>query len=248
MATDPIWATLFDGKRNTYIVPADIGFNFLENLSHHQMGLADYLKGEYTEMPLFGVDERSARNQLSQRLTSFVDAQVIGYLSALPEYNPQRTFIRFPRDLRFDDLKGANAVLIGSIGSNPWASLGDTSANFHIVYPQGMESATIINENPQPGEQAAYESHWNDPAHETFALIEFLPNLGGSGHLLLIEGLDVAGTQAAAEALIRSDALAPILQRATGHDGSIRSFEILVRSTSINWNATDSQVIAVRIH
>ncbi len=212
------------------------------------MGLADYLKGEYMELPLFGVDEHSARSQLSQRLTSFVDAQVIGYLAALPEYNPQRTFIRFPRDLRFDDLKGANAVLIGSVGSNPWASIGDSSANFHIVYPQGMEAATIINEKPQSGEQGSYESHWNEPAHETFALIEFLPNLGGNGRLLLIEGLDVAGTQAAAEALFRSDALAPILQRATGPDGSIRSFEILVRSTSINWNATDSQVIAVRIH
>jgi hypothetical protein len=247
-ATDPLWEALFDGKRNTYIVPADIGFNFLEDLSHHQMGLADYLKGEYMELPLFGVDEHSARSQLSQRLTSFVDAQVIGYLAALPEYNPQRAFIRFPRDLRFDDIKGANAVLIGSLGSNPWASLGDSSANFRIVYPQGMEAATIINEKPQSGEQATYESRWNEPAHETFALIEYLPNLGGNGRLLLIEGLDVAGTQAAAEALFRSDAVAPTLQRASGPDGSIRPFEILVRSTSINWNATDSQIIAVRIH
>jgi|SRR5579863_43044 len=31
---DPIWAALFDGKRNTYIVPADIGFDLLEDMSH----------------------------------------------------------------------------------------------------------------------------------------------------------------------------------------------------------------------
>jgi hypothetical protein len=247
-AADPIWAALFDGKRNTYIVPADIGFNLLEDLSHHPMGLADYLKGEYLNLPLSGVDVLIAKGLLSQRLTSFVDAQVIDYLVALPEYNQQRTFLRFPRDLRLDDLKDANAVLIGSVGSNPWAAIADNSANFHIVYHQGMEGATIINEKPQPGEQTSYESRWNEPAHETFALIDFLPNLGGNGHLLLIQGLDVAGTQAAAEALFRSDAVAPVLQRATRPDGSIRSFEILVRSTSINWNATDSQVIAVRIH
>ena len=131
------------------------------------MALADYLKGGYLELPIPGVDEHTAEGLRSQRLTSFVDAQIIGTLAGLPEYNPQRTFIRFPRDLRLDDLKDANAVLIGSVGSNPWASIADNSANFHIVYRQGRAGATIINESPQPGEQASYESHWNEPSHET---------------------------------------------------------------------------------
>ena len=134
------------------------------------------------------------------------------------------------------------------MGSNPWAAIADNDANFHIVYRQGREGATIINDHPQPGEQATYESHWNEPAHETFALIAFLPNMGGNGHLLLLQGLDVAGTQAAAEALFHSVAIAPILKRATRPDGSIQFLEILVRSTSINWNSTDVQVIASRIH
>ncbi len=245
---DPIWKALFDGKRNTYIVPADIGFDLLEDMSHSPMALADYLKGSYLEQPLPGVDPHVADGLRSQRLTSFVDAQIIANLSRLPEYDPQRAFLRFPRDVRLDDLKDANAVLIGSVGSNPWAAIADKSTNFHIVYRQGREGATIINEKPQPGEQASYESHWNEPSHETFAMITFLPNLDGNGRMLLLQGLDVAGTEAAAEALFYSDAVAPILQRATRPDGSIRPFEILVRSTSINWNSTDSQVIGSRIH
>ena len=134
------------------------------------------------------------------------------------------------------------------MGSNPWAAIGDKSANFRIVYRQGRESATIINANPEPREQASYESRWNDAAHETCTLIAFLPNMGGNGRLLLLQGLDVAGTQAAAETLFYSAAMTPILQRATRPDGSIRFFEVLVHSTSINWNSTDSQVIASRIH
>ena len=247
-AADPIWAALFDGKRNTYIVPADIGFNLLEDLSRHPMALADYMKGGYPEMPLAGMDEHKAERLRSQRLRSFVDAQIIATLGGLPEYNRQRTFLRFPRDLRLDDLKDANAVLIGSVGSNPWAAIGDRRANFHIVYREGMEGATIINAKPQPGEPESFESHWNEPAHESFALISFLPNLSGSGHLLLIQGLDVAGTQAAAEALFHPAAISPILQRATHADGSVSSVEILVGSMSINWNSTDSQVIASRIY
>lgn len=247
-AADPLWAALFDGKRNTYIVPADVGFNLLEDFSHRSMPLADYLKGEYMELPLQGVDAQSAKDLLSQRYTSFVDAQTIASLAGLPEYNPQRTFLRFPRDLRLDDLKDANAVIIGSVGSNPWAGIADNSANFRVVYRQGMEGAVIINQNPQPGEPASYESHWHEPVHETIALISFLPNLSGNGHLLVLQGLDVAGTQAGAEALFHSNTVAPILQRATRPDGSIRPFEMLLRSTSINWNAADSQVIASRIH
>ena len=245
---DVLWAVLFGGPSNTFIVPADAGFNLLEDLSRRPLPLADYIKGDYLALPLAGVDAHSAEDLRSQQFTSFIDFQIIASLARLPDYNPRRTFLRFPRDLRLDDLKDANAVLIGSVGSNPWASIAESNANFRIVYRQGMEGATIINTNPQPGEATSYASHWNEPAHETFALIAFLPNLGGNGHLLLLQGLDVAGTQAAAETLFHQQAIAPVLRRATRPDGSLRYFEVLLRSTSIESNATSTQVIASRIY
>jgi hypothetical protein len=245
---DPLWSALFDGPANTFIVPADAGFNLLEDISRRPLPLADYIKGDYLTLPLAGVDAHSADDLRSQQFTSFVDFQIIAALARLPEYNPRRAFLRFPRDLRLDDLKNANAILIGSVGSNPWASIADSSANFKIVYHQGMQGATIMNANPQPGEAASYASHWNEPAHDTFALIAFLPNLGGNGHLLLLQGLDVAGTQAAAETLFHQSAIAPVLQRARRPDGSLRYFEVLLRSTSIESNATGTQVIASRIY
>jgi hypothetical protein len=245
---DPLWAALFDGPANTYIVPADAGFNLLEDLARRSLPLADYIKGAYLDLPLAGVDAHSADDLRSQHFTSFVDFQTVAALARLPEYNPQRAFLRFPRDLRLDDLKNANAVLIGSVGSNPWAAIAGSKANFRIVYRQGMEGATIINTNPQPGEVASYASRWNEPAHETFALIAFLPNLDGNGRFLLLQGLDVAGTQAASETLFRPDAITPILRRATRADGTLRFFEILLRSTSIESNSTGTQVIACRIY
>lgn len=244
----PLWAALFDGTSNTYIVPADAGFNLLEDLSRRPVPLADYIEGGYLELPLAGVDAHSAEDLRSQQFTSFIDFQIVAALARMPEYNPERVSLRFPRDLRLDDLKNANAVLIGSVGSNPWASIADSNANFRIVYREGMQGATIINAHPQPGEAASYLSHWNEPAHETFALIAFLPNLGGNGHLLLLQGLDVAGTQAAAETLLHPVAIAPILKRATRPDGSLRFFEILLRSTSIESNSAGTQVIASRIY
>ncbi len=194
------------------------------------------------------MDAHSAEDLRTQQLTPFVDLQIAAALSHLTEDNPQRVFIRFPRDLRLDDLKNANAVIIGSVGSNPWAAIAETNANFRIADRPGMSGAEIINTKPQPGEAASYASHWNEPAHETFALIAFLPNLSGNGHLLVLEGLDVAGTQAAAEMLLHPSAIDPILKSATRPDGSLRNFEVLLRSTSIESNATGTQVIASRIY
>jgi hypothetical protein len=147
-----------------------------------------------------------------------------------------------------DDLKNANAVLIGSVCSNPWVSLKDAYANFTVECGDSMQNSSIQNHAPRPGEAATYASHWNEPTHETYALVCFLPNLNGNGHILMLEGLDTAGTQAAAEALLETDAIDPILKRATRADGSIAPFEVLLRSKSIDASATDTQIIASRIH
>ena len=169
-------------------------------------------------------------------------------LAHLPEESQQRVFVRFPRDLRLDDLKSSNAIIIGSVSSNPWASIAEFKANFRIVDQPGMQSATILNLKPLPGEASSYESRWSEPAHETFALIGFLPNLSGNGHLLVLEGLDVAGTQAAAEMLLHPSSIDPILQRATRPDGSLRNFEVLLGATSIDSSAMETRVIASRIY
>ena len=42
---------------------------------------------------------------------------------------------------------------------------------------------------------------------------------------------------------MRSEAITPILERARRPDGSLAPFEVLLRSTSIQANATDTQVI-----
>ncbi len=243
-----LWAALFEGPANCFIVPSDAGFNLVEDLSRKPVPLADYIAGSYEKLPLGGVDAHSAEDLRSQQLTPFVDLQISSAFAHLTEGNPQRVFIRFPRDLRLDDLKSANAVIIGSVGSNPWAALAESNANFKIVDRPGMEGAAIENLKPLPGEAESYSSHWNEPAHETYALITFFPNLSGNGHLLVLEGLDVAGTQAAAEMLLHASAIDPILRNATRPDGSLRNFEVLLRSTSIESSATGTQVIASRIY
>ncbi|MFP5210179.1 MAG: hypothetical protein ACLGRW_12900 [Acidobacteriota bacterium] len=246
--TTPLWSALFGGPANCYIVPADAGINLLEDLTRRPLPLAYYMNGSYLNLPLPQVDAHSADDLRGQQFTSFIDMQTVSALTRLPEYNSQRVILRFPRDVQLDDLKDANDVILGAMGSNPWAAIAQSGGNFRIVSSKDMQSDMLINMKPQPGEAASYVSHWNQPAHETFSVIAYLPNLSGSGHLLLLQGLDVAGTQAAAEALLHPDVIAPILRKATRRDGSLRAFEILLRSTSLESNATNTEVIGSRIY
>ncbi len=146
-----------------------------------------------------------------------------------------------------DDLKTGNAILIGSIGSNPWAELAQRNLNFRIAYSNEMQQAWVENTHPGPGEAKHYESLWTEPAHPTYAVIAYQPNLAGTGHFLLIEGLDVAGTQAAADALLHGETLVPVLRAARQPNGDLRPFEVLLQSTSIESNAATTQVVASRI-
>jgi hypothetical protein len=244
----PLWSALFDGGANCYIVPADAGLNLMEDISKSPLPLADYMDESYLQMPLPHLDQHSIEDLRTQQFTSFVDLQTVSELARLPEFNPQHVLLRFPRDLQLQDLNTANAVILGAQGSDPWTTLAETNANFRIVSNPNMQSDTLINAKPRPGEAASYVSHWKDPAHETFSVIEYLPNLSGTGHILLLQGLDVAGTQAAAESVLHPRVITPILRRATRPDGSLRSFEILLRSTSLESNATNTQVIGSRIY
>lgn len=243
-----LWNALFVSAEDTYIVPSDSGFNLLEDMSRSSLSLADYIKGASLDLPNVAVQRHADEDLRTQQYTDFVSMQIVAALARKQQYDPQRVLLRFPRDLRLNDLKTSNAIIIGSASSNPWAGLFDAGTNFRIVPSPDMESASIMNAKPLAGEAASYASHWNEPAHETYALILFVPNLTGSGHVLIIEGLDVAGTQAAAELLFHPAAIAPVLRNAQGPDGSLRPFEILLRATSIQSNAEGTKIIATRIH
>jgi hypothetical protein len=243
-----LWEAMLGGSANTIIVPPDVGFNLLEDVAHQSFPLASYIKGTFAETPDGRVNNHLDQDLRTQQYTDFVSTQIVAMVARQPEYDPQRAFLRFPRDLRIDDLKTSNALIIGSVSANPWAGLADSSTNFHIVLSQDMESAEIVNAKPLPGEAPAYASRWNEPAHETYALILFLPNLNATGHLLVVEGLDVAGTQAAAELLFHPESIDSILKSARKSDGSLRPFEVLLRATSIESNAAGTQIIASRIH
>jgi len=151
------------------------------------------------------------------------------------------------RNLRLPAKTGRNTILFGSVYSNPWIEVFQSTLNFHFVYNPSENRAWIANLQPLPGEDRSYFSSWSSYSHITYAVLACLPNLGKSGHALLVQGMDGSGTEAAAQMIFNGENLRQILSRVRRPDGSLRSFEVLLRATDIGSHATNPQILSVRL-
>jgi hypothetical protein len=259
------WSTLFEEKRDTFLVPADGGLVMLHSFTRQHVSLPDYAAGNYgshaeisqgiaeLSKPAKAEDTSKLEHKVSvianRRYTSIVDLDLAAHLSRLPEVLPDRFMIRYARDLRIDDLRTGNAILLGSADANPWVDLFQKQLNFQFSpgIPFGG-SAVIINQHPLPHEQSTYASgEPNDSVRHTYGVIAYAPNLDGTGHVLLIEGINMAGTQAAGSFLLSPAAMQPVLEHAISPTGAIRPFEILIETRNIAANASSPRVLSERI-
>lgn len=249
-STGILWRQLFQKDRDTFLVPADSGLVILQGLTQQPVALNDYASGNYRAnsvshegMPAADVNELGTR-----RYTSIVDLNLVTQISRLKEVVPERMLVRYARDLRMDDLRSGNAILLGSIDANPWDALFERQLNFRFSFsPKADTAPTIINQHPRHGEQAVYANRHIGDWHNTFGVISFLPNLEGTGHVLMIGGLNMAGTQAAGDFVMNPNLMKTTLEHAKGPNGSLRPFEILIETDTVASNASRPYVVSERI-
>ncbi len=242
-ALSAFWRQVFVRDRNTYIVPADTGFVMVQEMDRRTYSLAEYESWPSVEQ----YNHIYSSYLRTQRYTSVLDLRMVELFDHRPEAGSSRLVIHAARDLKIEDLSEGNAILLGSIYSNPWVEVFQSRLNFRFDYLPAENRSSIVNLHPLPGEQPNYGSSWNSYSHNTYAVLAFVPNLSHTGHVLLIQGLDGAGTEAAASLLLRAEAFRPILEQARRRDGSFRGFEVLIDSTSVDSHATSPHILALRL-
>lgn len=248
--SDVLWSQLFQKNRDTFIVPADSGLVIMQGLTRNAVSLGDYANGSYRSKTtsFAGLSQADVQELGGRRYTSIVDLNIVSHLSRLKEIVPERMLIRYARDLRMDDLRSGNAILLGSIDSNPWTALFQEQLNFRFSYnPKTDTTPVIVNQHPLAGEKPIYANDHVGPWHNTFGTIAYQSSLDGNGHVLLVGGLAMAGTQAAADFLLDPALMQPILEHARAPNGTIRPFEILVETTTVAANASRPHVVSERI-
>jgi hypothetical protein len=117
--------------------------------------------------------------------------------------------------------------------------------NFRFRIHAGADAPSgIANTHPRAGESALYGTPGPD---HTYGLIAYLPNLTSTGHVLIVAGLNTAGTEAAAKFLLSPALMMPTLQRAGADHGELQPFELVVGAGNVATNAATPQLIAERI-
>ncbi len=133
--------------------PADSGLGILQNLTGHLVTLDEYANGTYLPdiKPVPGLDLGNLNDLRRQRYTSAVCLNIVAMLAAA-----SRSQIRYARSITADDLKHSNAILLGSVHSNPWVALFEKDLNFKLRYMPGVDQSYVLNQHPVGTEQTKY--------------------------------------------------------------------------------------------
>jgi len=247
-ASHVLWAQLFSSNRDTFIVPSDDGLVIMQRLVERPVPLSAYVNGSYrTKLKADNLPDAAEILKLgARRYTNVVDLDFATHLGQLREVVPARMMIRYARDLRMDDLRTGNAILIGSDESNPWIELFRPQLHFCFRFDSDQDKPSgFVNLYPRSGEAAIYATKGQE--ERTYGIIAYVPNLSKTGHVLIVAGLNTAGTQAAAAFLLDPSSMMPTLQRARMGHGDLQPFELLVGAGNVATNASTPHIVMERI-
>jgi hypothetical protein len=250
----PLWSHIFSPDHATLMVPADSGLVIFHNMSRKDFGLGEYLAGSYRTgqgtKTLYDGTPTSPEDWLlnlgNRRYTSIVDLEASLRLAQLARGAGSELQVRYARDLRPNDLKTGNVILMGAAESNPWVELFERNMTFVFVddYKNGV--FTVINRAPRPGEPARWASVWNDPQRRVYGVAAYVPNLAGDGNALILEGTSMSGTEGARDFVMDDSQLLPFLKRIQRPDGTIPHFEVLLETQNMSASAVRSSLLAWR--
>jgi hypothetical protein len=256
----PPWplTALFDpGNRPVQVVVADINYGMLRLVDEQPVTLEQYLSPAYRSGGAFsnahptGREARMMKYLSGSLLTSYADLVVVDTLMRLSGNSRDWLVIRSARELRPRDLETGNFVFVGSPSSNPWVSYFQDKLNFQEREGVVGESLKFFqNLHPKAGEQETYHGlTFTGSSGEDYATISLLPMVNGHGSVLILQGLQQEGTEAAG-LFLADGGNRQRLQQALGISGTPGQpiyFEALIRTQAVAGAPNATSIVATRV-
>jgi hypothetical protein len=233
------WSRVFDARHDTWIVVADSCFALMQDIEQRSFGLKEYLNP--SQLPRAGLSGLV----LTRQFTSFADVILASRFYEIAGPYRDRVQIRYARNLHLRDFKAGHYILLGSSRSNPWVELFDERRNFQAGYDPESRRPLFRNRHPQPGERPVYLTEGSGGrTGETWGLVALLPQQERNGCVLIVEGTNMEGTEAAGEFLTNPGSL-ELLRRGLPPDAEY--FEVLLRSTAMAGTPRNTGIAALRV-
>ena len=248
----PLWSSLFAPGKNVHIVVPDSIWAEAQYIFGRDDTLADYLKWQTSPSNLparWRGLESEAQHIFSLQYTSMAAVQLVSKMMLLPGIDRDRVFVRFARNLQTRDFKGNNVILLGSFRGDPWVKLFEKDLNFQFEFDNQLKRPLFRNRASAPGERAVYIARGAEGASdEIYARAAFVPNLSRDGHVLVLAGTFMEGTEALGEYLMNPVLVSKVVRDlGLEKNGVVQSFELLVRSSLVGGSFAGTEVLAHRI-
>ena len=253
-ADDVFWARFFSPGQPTSMVVADSCLVVLQDILNIDLPLREiYGKPRMTKL-IEGIPDQKLQSALAliaqRQYTSLGDINIVASILELGQSYKNKPRIRFSRYLDTREFMTGNFVLIGSRRGVPWIQLFEPQLNFYLEHDARTSSYRFLNRSPKPGEKAYYGAETGGSnGEESYADIAILPNLTGSGYVLIISGITMEATEAAGALVTErefSQALAKMLKERHG-DKSMPYAEILLQTKTMPGTARVSKIICHRL-
>lgn len=249
---DPLWSKFFGPHRQTSVVLADTNFVMVQDILHADVPLNEYLEGGYPEKLIQAVPNRELQAALrvisARQYTSLGDALLASKFLELSHHFGAEPSLRYARYMSVREFKTGNFVLIGSRRGIPWEQLFESQLNFAIEEDPATHSYHLRNKSPQPGERQVYGVSSGDRANEyTYADFALLPNLTGTGYVLLLSGIDMPATEGAGEMAIRPEFGAIVTKLLNSRQPPASYIEILLEAKATAGTGGGARVVSYRL-
>ena len=245
----PLWSQIFAAGQRTLEVPGDSGLVMWQGLVGRSVGLTEYLNGDYRTNLLprdLTTLQAVAVDMGGRRYTSIVDLETAKSLSLMAQSAQSKLEVRYARDVRPNDLKQGNVILLGAADANPWVELFERNMNFVFFNDRIHKTFSVLNRDPRGGEPRQWDSHYSDAQHRVYAVVAFLPNLGGNGNVLILEGTSMAGTESAWDFVSDDSQLLQFLKHIQRPNGTVPHFEVALGTNNVSGSAVKNTVLAWR--
>lgn len=234
-AVQQFWSQVFPKDAGVDVVLDDASLEVYQQALGHPIPLAEYFDRSYLQSPkpaegLPKLDSGFLQSLILKRQSNYADMAIAWNLSKIATILHSNGQVQFARELSFRQAKSSNLILLGNPESNPWIQLFESDLTLQWKYDTETQSSYPID-TTIPQDQARFRAvAENNKSREGYATVSFVPNLSGTGDVLIISGTGGAAIGVAMDWLLDPSSMT-LLQSRLPHPNSsgFPFFEILLK-------------------
>jgi hypothetical protein len=231
------WSQIFPPGRPTDIVLDDAAVGLFQELKGRSLTLSDYFDRGYLRNLSQTDSSIVLRRHASVASTSF-----LWRILQIPGLGHQQSNLRFARDYSFRDLKANNAVLLGNARFNPWIEPFLPKLGVRWMFDSLKGSYYPVDS------WGSFTSEPTGEARDGYFSVALLPNLGGTGSVLIVSGTGGSALNAAGGFLADERGLSELRSRLPNpKERSFPYFEALLNVRGRNSQPRNVNMVLCRV-